>query len=95
MNCPSDTALLPVITVRAEQGPIDIPTLLDALRFVESRPRAAASNRDGLIFRLQEAHTPDEIDEAGKAFIAWTQANGLFVGAHDPGAPGGSSARAP
>lgn len=90
----ADTALVPVVTVRAEQGPIDIPTLLDALRYVESRPLAAAGNREGVIFRLEEAHTPAEIDDAGKAFIAWAQTNGLFVGAHDVEPPADTADRA-
>jgi adenosylmethionine-8-amino-7-oxononanoate aminotransferase len=74
-----------------------IRSLEAALKVVQ---RHAGENRDhrtqGLIRRLESASTPEEADEAGKAFRAWAEEHGLLLvppeDAATPAPPGKSAA---
>jgi hypothetical protein len=57
-----------------------IRSLEAALRVVRRHAGDRPDKRtEGLIFRLEAAATPEQADEAGKAFRAWAEAQGILL----------------
>ena len=56
-----------------------IATLDEASAYVEASTDGERANREGVLFRLQAAHTPDEKRVAADAFRGWLDATGLLV----------------
>lgn len=71
-------ALMPPLRVRAGKAVYDIGTLDEALAFTRANPYPKG-DVEGLIRRLQSADEPEEVIEAGNAFLWWAQCNAIIV----------------
>ncbi|MCB4770203.1 hypothetical protein LGR54_16425 [Ancylobacter sp. Lp-2] len=67
---------IPAIRVHAGSATFDITTLEEALAFARANPHRKG-DYDGLIRRLQSAADPDDVLEAGNAFVWWAESNDL------------------
>lgn len=76
--------LMPPLRVRAGRTIYDIATLDEALAFARANPYPKG-DIEGLIRRLQSADDPDEMIEAGNAFLWWAQSNAILVDRARPG----------
>jgi len=67
------------LLVRDGDGTRLITTLDEALAYVEAQTDAPHANREGVIFRLESAHTPEEKHDAANAFRGWLDATGRLI----------------
>lgn len=76
----SDTSstLISPLTLRDGDRLVEIGTLDAALLFAETRPHHQG-DYEGMIRRLQAAHTQAQRIEASNAFKWWAESNGLLV----------------
>lgn len=71
-------ALTPPLTLRDGAAGVAIATLDEALAFAETHPHPRG-DYEGMIRRLQGAHSTEEMIEAANAFNWWAQSNDLLV----------------
>jgi hypothetical protein len=69
------------LRVRDGEGMRTVATLDQALAYLQAQDGARYANREGVLFRLQSARTPDEKRDAANAFRGWLDATGLRVAA--------------
>lgn len=73
----------PPLRLLGRDGPEEITTLDEALGFAERNPHPRG-DYEGMIRRLQGAHSAEELVEAGNSFRWWAQSNALFAGGGTP-----------
>lgn len=76
-------ALTPPLRLRVGVYDVAIATLDDALAFAETNP-FPKGDYEGMIRRLQGAHSTEEMVEAANAFSWWAQSNGLVATSGGP-----------
>lgn len=67
------------LCVKDGDGMRTVATLDEALAYLQAQDGARYANREGVLFRLQSAHTPDQKRAAANAFRGWLDATGLLV----------------
>jgi hypothetical protein len=67
------------LVVKDGEGSRVVRTLDEALAYLLAHVAGQHANREGVVFRLEGAHTAEERVDAANAFRGWLDATGLLI----------------